>query len=162
MSNYSINTSRRIVHVDAQGVPHEIGKVVYCDHYATPHTVWPCTVHLTNVYIVKLSKSGQGSDVSYAYSVDANAQPSITLIPGEVYSIKGDIEVYREQGVLEKTIKNCYFFPETINNLDLVDTPFTPISGNEAYLYGNRTAQSYINNQETGETFTMDYTKYTK
>ena len=164
MSNYSINTSRRIVHVDAQGVPHEIGKVVYCDHNATPHTVWPCKAHLTNVYIVKLSTSGQGTDVAYQYSVDINTmQPNITLIPGVVYSIKGDIEVYREQ-VLEKIIKDCYFFEETTNtSLDQADDPFSPVSGNDAYIYGNRIATVYnTNNNPTGETYTVDYTKYTK
>jgi hypothetical protein len=162
MSNYSINTSRRIVHVDAQGVPHEIGKVVYCDHNATPHTVWPCSAHLTNVYIVELSKVGQNSDVSHSYTVDANGQPNVLLLPGKVYGVKGDIEVYREQGVLEKVIKDCYFFPETTEDIDSVDSPFLPLTGNEESQYGNRTAKSFKNNQETGETFTVDYTRYGK
>ena len=166
MSNYSVNSCKRIVHVDGSGVSHEIAKVVYCDGNRHTHTIWPCTVHLTDVYVVKLSKAGQGSDIAYSYTVDTNTlQPNVTLMPGSVYGVKGTLEMYDENnpGTLVKRIENCYFFPETINtNLDPDEEPFVSPTGNEAYQYGGRIATEYDSNNNVTNTYTIDYGQYTK
>lgn len=161
----TINQQREIWWYDGEKVPHEITKVVYCDQYGTPHTIWPCTIELRDVQIVKLSKNGQSSDVSYEYHLDTDTLiPNRSLIPGEVYSVKGTIDVYSRPGELEKRIKDCYFFPETINNsLDPAAHPFLAITGNEAYSYGSRTAKAYdVNDNYLGEDYVSDYTQYVK
>ena len=160
----TINQQREIWWYDETKTPHQITKVVYCDQYGTPHTIWPCTIELRDVQIVKLSKSGQSADVPYEYHVDTNTLiPNVSLIPGEVYSVKGTVDVYSRPGELEKRIKNCYIFPETIETVDQAPHPFLAVSGNEAYSYGSRVATAYdINDYPLGETYTSDYSQYTK
>lgn len=161
----TINQQREIWWYDGEKVPHKITKVVYCDHSHTPHTIWPCTIELRDVQIVKLSKNGQSSDVAYEYHVDTNTLiPNVSLIPGEVYSVKGTIDVYSRPGELEKRIKNCYFFPETISSsLDSASHPFLAPTGNEAHAYGSRTAKAYdANDNYLGEDYVSDYSQYVK
>lgn len=160
-----INQQREIVWVDGSGNLHNITKVVYSDPYIATHTIWPCTIELRDVQIVKLSKSGQDGDVSYEYHVDTDTlMPNVSLIPGEVYSIKGTVDIYSRPGELEKRIKNCYFFPETSSNsLDPESHPFLAVTGNEAYSYGSRTAKAYdANDNYLGEDYVSDYSQYVK
>lgn len=159
----TINQQREIVWVDGSGNLHNITKVVYSDPYRATHTIWPCTIELRDVQIVKLSKNGQASDVAYEYHVDTNTlMPNVSLIPGEVYSVKGTVDVYSRPGELEKRIKNCYFFPETISSsLDPESHPFLAPTGNEAYSYGSRTAKAYdVNDNYLGEDYVSDYSQY--
>lgn len=159
----TINQQREIVWVDGSGNLHNITKVVYSDPYGATHTIWPCTIELRDVQIVKLSKNGQASDVAYEYHVDTNTlMPNVSLIPGEVYSVKGTVDVYSRPGELEKRIKNCYFFPETSSSsLDPESHPFLAPTGNEAYSYGSRTAKAYdVNDNYLGEDYVSDYSQY--
>lgn len=161
----TINQQREIVWVDGSGNLHNITKVVYSDPYRATHTIWPCTIELRDVQIVKLSKNGQASDVAYEYHVDTNTLiPNVSLVPGEVYSVKGTVDVYSRPGELEKRIKNCYFFPETISSsLDPESHPFLAPTGNEAYAYGSRTAKAYdANDNYLGEDYVSDYSQYVK
>lgn len=160
----TINQQREIWWYDGEKVPHQITKVVYCDQYRTPHTIWPCTIELRDVQIVKLSKSGQDGDISYPYHVDTTTLiPTVSLIPGEVYSVKGTVDVYGRPGELEKRIKDCYFFPETSSSLDPEQHSFLTVTGNEAHSYGSRTAKAYdTNDTYLGEDYVSDYSQYVK
>ena len=157
MANYSVNNCREIVYYDAQGTRQSITKVMYCDNNGVLRTVWPCKIRLSNVYLVKFGNN-QSADVAYPYTVDTNTNiPSVTIMPESPYGFKGDIEVYREPGVLEKTIYDCYFRPETVSvTLDpSAHYSFSPVPSNEAYTFGDRVATA-----STNETYVVEYNRY--
>lgn len=152
----SINTCKKIVLVGNNPANtndvKDIQKVVYCDDDGLQHTVWPCMAHLTNVYLVEL-KIGQMSDIATAYTIDTTTNtPNVFLKPGVAYAVKGDIQIYREPGVLEKTIQNCYFMPETTNWLGPIQD-ITPVSSSDKYNFGDRVATDGTNTYSVGQNY---------
>lgn len=152
MSYHSVNASKSIVWVDDSGNTHDITKVVYCNNYGVPVTIWPCVAELTDVYITEL-KSGDGTwDVKHRYTLSNNGDPSFYLKPSRMdptdthypetmYAITGTVVFYKKDqpGIIEKTVENCYFFAETSGYVpgDTGDTGHILASPN-VVRYGDR------------------------
>ena len=126
---HSVNASTGIVWVDGSGNTHTITKVVYSDNYGSTHTIWPCSAQLTDVYITELKRGDGRWDIKNRYTLDSSGDPSYYLKPSipcdhdnpndpeTLYAITGTVVFYKEPGVIDRTVENCYFFAETIENV---------------------------------------------